>query len=138
VIEEPMRSASLLLLSAALAWAASGCSLQPTPQSVREYEEAERLFQRRRYEQAAVGFRGWLGDYRDASDVLRPWVMYRLGECYRMTGRADAAAAVYRRLIQLHEQSKESAVRELLDLTRLRLRDVAASTGLTTLPAGAR
>jgi TolA-binding protein len=122
-----MKLACSLMVCGAAALAAGGCAglFRPTPQSVREYRHGEQLFRQGHYEHATVAFRNWLGDYRDESDVLRPWVMYRLGECYRITGKTERAVAVYRTLVDLHAKSGDAAVQELVALTRLRLRDVS-------------
>jgi len=109
-------SIGLLILFAA----ASGCGtvrnwLEGEPESIRQWRTAEELFESEHFARAAVAYRAWLADYRDSEDVLRPFVMYRLGECYRKTRDYERAAEVLTKLVQLHANSPNPYVKELVD-----------------------
>jgi len=98
--------------------------LEGKPESVHQYYSAKELFERGRYGQAAVAFRAWLADYHDSQDVLRPFVLYQLAECYRCTRDYDRAARAYRKLVGMYAKSPHSDVRDLVEFARLRLDDI--------------
>jgi TolA-binding protein len=126
------RSFRLSLVLAAVA-ACAGCGsiarwLEGEPKSIRQWHSARDLFEDERYAQAAVAFRAWLADYHDADDLLRPTVMYKLGECYRLTRDYERAIRTYRRTVQLYADSPHESVRKLVGLARQRLEDILPST----------
>ena len=121
------------LMALAGALAAGGCGsvdrwLAGEPASIREYHSARALFRKEKYADAAVGFRAWLADYRDSGDVLRPQVLYKLGECYRLTRDYDGAVKTYTTLVQLYEASPNAKVKKLVGVTKLRLDDIMPKT----------
>jgi len=85
------------------------------PESIRQWRRAEELFEDERYSEAAVAYRSWLADYHDTHDVLQPDVMYKLAECHRLRRDTDSAIRVYKRLIELHGDSPEPKVKELIE-----------------------
>ena len=122
-------AASWLLLGALSAAALAGCEsfsnwLAGEPPNIREYRVANGLFDDKRYEEAAVAYRAWLADYHDKQDVLQPFVIYKLGECYRVMRDHEAAIAAYTTLIELHAGSPDEKVQDLVGLARLRLDDI--------------
>jgi TolA-binding protein len=123
------RTAPAFVCLIALATGAGGCRavqnwLEGEPQSLREYHEAQDLFDDARYREAAVAFRAWLANYRDSDDLVRPAALYKLAECYRMTGNAPKAAETYTKLTELYGSSPDPTVRKLVELARLRLKDI--------------
>ena len=94
------------------------------PESIHQYYSAKELFERGRYGQAAVGFRAWLADYHDSQDVLRPFVLYQLAECYRHTRDYERAARAYKTVVEMYTKSPHSDVRDLVEFARLRLDDI--------------
>ena len=129
-----VRAAGVPLL--ALVLASAGCRavgnwLQGEPQSIRQWEAAEALFQDERYAQAAVAYRAWLADYRDSEDVLRPFVLYRLGESYRFTRDYARATDAYTLLIRTYADSPNPEVKQLVDeVAKPRLDDIKPKTTL--------
>jgi TolA-binding protein len=118
--------------------AVSGCSwLEPEPESYQQYLDAKRLFDGEDYAQAAVAYRAWLADYHDQQDVARPFVLYQLGECYRLMRDYERATTAYTRLVELHAETNEQSVKDLLNLARLRLDDIRPKAGRTPEPAPA-
>lgn len=85
------------------------------PQSIRDWRQAQKLFDNRRYTEAAITLRAWLADYRDSEDVLRPAVMFKLGECYRLTHDTERAIKVYNTIITMFAESPHKEVRRLVD-----------------------
>jgi|GEM_PF-2809802 len=125
------RSACALLLAAAVA--CGGCRsiadwLMGEEPSIREWNTARDLFDEERYEEAAVALRAWLADYHDSQDVLRPTVMYKLAECYRVTRDYERAVRTYRTLIEMHAGSPEPRIRDLVGLARIQLDDIVPKT----------
>lgn len=125
------RPACALLLAAAIA--CGGCQsitdwLMGEEPSIREWNTARDLFDQERYEEAAVALRAWLADYHDSHDVLRPTVMYKLAECYRVTRDYERAVRTYSTLIEMYSDSPEPQVRELVGLARLQLDDIVPKT----------
>ena len=117
-----------------LAVALGGCSgfvrwLEGEPESIRQFRSAQDLFEKEKYDQAAVAFRAWLADYRDKQDMLRPTVLYKLGECYRITRDYERAIVTYKTFIQLYSDSPHPKVKELLDTAvRPKLDDIMPRT----------
>jgi len=110
--------------------AAAGCRtvgdwLAGEPQSLAQYHAAEELFDDDRYLEAAVAYRAWLLDYRDAEDLLRPKVMYKLAECYRLTGDHPRAIRTYRTIREKFARSPHPEVRDLVEkVVEPRLKDL--------------
>lgn len=102
--------------------------LMGEPQSVSQWHSARELFERQRYPEAAAAFRAWLANYHDKEDVLRPFVLYKLGECHRLTRNYDEAVKVYTKTVALYSKSPHTQVRDLVDLAKLRLGDVTPMT----------
>ena len=126
--------AALIILSCA------GCKsignwLEGEPKSVEEWKAAEKLFNDERYVEAGVAYRAWLADYHDSRDVLRPHVMFKLGETYRLTQNQEKAIATYTALIEMYSESEHPAVRELINtVARPRLDEVKPKTSLEPTP----
>ncbi len=114
--------------------AAQGCRgldrwLAGEPESKRQYNSARGIFNRQRYAEASVAFRAWLADYRDSEDVLRPLVLYKLGECYRLTRDYEHATATYMKLVEMYAKSADAAVQKLVGQAKLRLDDITPKAG---------
>jgi len=125
----------------ALAVGPAGCGgltrwLEGKPESRRQYESAEELFEDEDYVQAAVAYRAWLADYHDSEDVLRPFVLYRLGDCYRLVRDYERAVAAYTTIIRMYSDSPDPAVQEVVDLARLQLDDITPKAEPGGPPAG--
>jgi len=113
----------------AVALSAGGCKgfvrwLEGEPESVRVYRQAERLFDRHRFTESAVAYRAWLADYRDEQDVLRPFVIYKLAESYRLVRDYDRAVRAYVRLLEMYGSSTDPSVEKIITLPRARLDDI--------------
>ncbi len=102
--------------------------LEGEPPSSRAYRTANELFDDERYEEAAVAFRAWIADYHDKQDVMRPFVYYKLGECYRLRRNYERATAAYTTLIKESADSPDEAIKDLVGLARLRLADITPKT----------
>ena len=126
--------------AAVIILACSGCQsigrwLEGEPKSIQEWRSAERLFNDERYVEAGVAYRAWLADYHDSRDVLRPHVMYKLGETYRLTQNQEQAIATYTTVIQLYAESEHEEVRELVNtVVRPRLDEVRPKTSIEPAP----
>jgi len=101
-----------------------GTLLAGKPESIRQFETAQSLFNRERYAEAGVAFREWLADYRDEQDVLRPFVLYRLADCYRLTRDHERAIRTYAKILELYGSSKDSDIQKIIFWTRYRLADL--------------
>lgn len=117
--------------------------LEGEPESIRQWRTAEKLFDDEYYLQAAVAYRSWLADYRDEysdgeGDVLRPFVLYRLGRCYQKVKDYDKAVQTYTLLVQKYSDSRNSHVRDLVYQTKLQLDDIRPRPVAVTAPAGAK
>jgi len=102
--------------------------LEGEPESHRRYRSANELFEAERYDEAAVAYRAWLADYHDKADVLRPLVVYRLGESCRLRRDYEGAVAAYTTLVKLYSGSADHDVMELVKLAKLRLDDITPKT----------
>ena len=123
-----------------LALACTGCTaignwLEGEPKSIQEWRAADKLFNDEHYVEAGVAYRAWMADYHDSRDVLRPLIMYKLGETYRMTGNQEKAITTYTTLIQMYADSKDPDIRELINtVVRPRLDEVKPKTSLEPKP----
>lgn len=102
--------------------------LEGEPESHRRYRSANELFEAERYDEAAVAYRAWLADYNEKADVVRPLVLYRLGESCRLRRDYEGAAAAYTTLVKLYSGSADGDVKELVELAKLRLDDIMPKT----------
>ncbi len=107
----------------------SGCKgsedfFRPVPESRRQYQSARQLYERGLYEQAGVAFRAWLADYHDSQDVLRPFVIYQLAECYRLTRDYAKAVQSYKKILDLYGSTSDPEVKKLVTLAQMRLGDI--------------
>ena len=73
---------------------------------------------------AGVAFRAWLADYHDSQDVLRPFVIYQLAECYRLTRDYAKAVQSYKKILDLYGSTTDPEVKKLVTLAQMRLGDI--------------
>ncbi len=97
---------------------------RPVPESRRQYQSARQLYERGLYEQAGVAFRAWLADYHDSEDVLRPFVIYQLAECYRLTRDYAKAVQSYKKILELYGSAAAPEIKKLVMLAQMRLNDI--------------
>lgn len=102
--------------------------LEGEPESYRRYRSANKLLEAERYDEAAVAYRAWIADYNEKADVLRPFVIYRLGESCRLKRDYEGAVAAYMRVVKLYSGSADDDVRETVKLAKLRLDDIMPAT----------
>jgi len=124
-----MNSRAALVFAAGLAMACAGCGaiddwLLGEPESRRQYLSVRELYEDGRYQEAAVGYRAWLADYHDSQDLLRPFVMYQLGECHRLMRDYGSAAQVYSKLVELYRGTEDPDVLKLVRQAQVRLEDI--------------
>ena len=102
--------------------------LEGEPESHRAYRVANELFEDESFPEAAVAYRAWLADYHDKQDVMRPFVVWRLGESCRKMRDYEGAKAAYTTLIKLYADSTNADVKELVKLAKLQLDDITPET----------
>ncbi len=102
--------------------------LEGEPESHRAYRVANELFEDENFQEAAVAYRAWLADYHDKQDVMRPFVVWRLGESCRKMSDYEGAKASYTRLIKLYGERPDADVQDLVKLAKLQLDDITPET----------
>jgi len=102
--------------------------LEGEPESHRAYRVANELFEGENFQEAAVAYRAWLADYHDKQDVMRPFVVWRLGESCRKMRDYEGARAAYGTLIKLYAGSTNADVKDLVKLAKLQLDDITPET----------
>ncbi len=104
--------------------------LEPTPPSLRELREANRLMKGEHYDQAAVAYRSWLANYgTHPDDAAVPLALFQLGRCYWHMRDYPRAVTAFETLKTRYGDSPDPAIQKAVRAAELGLEDIEKQTG---------